>query len=255
MKRKNMISMVTSLALVGVVAVGGTLALLTRTSNEVNNTFTVGAGYEAKDILLTEAGVKQVTNGDYVAVDQVTSRDDEVMIGEEGAETSFQIEEGQYRYESNSYDKLIGGTTIYKDPRVSIEPGTIPSWVVVRIDNVDDAFEGSKFTSSDWYKVNESEGTYTLGAVINDTDITAGYYIYQGVVETSQNWTHLPALFTSLDVADGVTSANAIGNMNLKAGLIQYAGDGTAESKSVTTDGFDIQTIMTEVVGQLTIDG
>ena len=46
MKRKNIVAMVTSLALVGVVAVGGTLALLTAQTNNVVNTFAVGKGYD-----------------------------------------------------------------------------------------------------------------------------------------------------------------------------------------------------------------
>lgn len=60
MKRKNMATMVTCIALVGAVAVGGTLALLSQGSNTVTNTFTVGKGYnqDTPDLSLDEAPVR-----------------------------------------------------------------------------------------------------------------------------------------------------------------------------------------------------
>lgn len=62
MTKKRIATMATCIALVGAVAVGGTLALLTRESNTVTNTFTVGTGYKEGDLSLREHDVNQVLN-------------------------------------------------------------------------------------------------------------------------------------------------------------------------------------------------
>lgn len=96
MKRKNMISMVTSLALVGVVAVGGTLALLTSNTDTVTNTFAIGNGYGENALTLDEAPVAQVTTG----TDNFGGYD----------------ATGGERVKKNDYLNLVADTTLDKDP-------------------------------------------------------------------------------------------------------------------------------------------
>ena len=49
MKKRKLMMTIMSLALVLVVAVGGTLAYLSDQSNQVTNTFNVGSGYEEEE--------------------------------------------------------------------------------------------------------------------------------------------------------------------------------------------------------------
>ena len=63
MTKKRFATMATCIALVGAVAVGGTLALLASESKQLTNTFTVGNNYESGDFLLKEHDVTQTTSG------------------------------------------------------------------------------------------------------------------------------------------------------------------------------------------------
>ena len=65
MTKKRIATMATCIALVGAVAVGGTLALLTSESKQLTNTFTVGSDYnsDGSDFLLKENGVDHVLDG------------------------------------------------------------------------------------------------------------------------------------------------------------------------------------------------
>lgn len=176
MKRKNMISMVTSLALVGVVAVGGTLALLVSNTDTVTNTFTVGKGYndENPDLILDEAKVKQVTDT------------------EEGTIGDY-IETTDPRVEGNAYNNLVADATLAKDPQFHIDEDcqVATSWIVAKISGVNTNPEATtlKFTdvndedldnnavTGTWYKVTKSGDTYTYNEVtLNNID--NGVYIY-----------------------------------------------------------------------------
>lgn len=232
MKRKNMISMVTSLALVGVVAVGGTLALLSQKANDVTNTFTVGQGYDAADIKLSEADVVQETDGSYTGLQETTREDDYVLtIGT------------QKRFESNKYKNLVNGTTIDKDPIVTIDANTVDSWVVAYIDEVDEAFTGSQFQDDNnlWYKVTKTGANWDVAASpVANTNIAEGYYIYKTVVEKSEVVWNSPALFTELNVTIAEDDSD-VTTMNVKAGLVQFVG---TEKDATKLDQTEINTVM-----------
>ena len=177
MKRKNIVAMVTSLALVGVVAVGGTLALLTAQTNNVVNTFAVGKGYDQSepnpDVYLDEAQVTQSTEaatlGDYVE----TTGD---------------------RVESNTYNKLVEDAFLAKDPQFHIAEKcqVAESWIVAKVSgfNSDPSKTTLKFTdvtdetvtAGVWYKITE-EG-YEAVTTGNMGD---GYYIYSVAVKPGES--------------------------------------------------------------------
>lgn len=183
MKRKNMISMVTSLALVGVVAVGGTLALLSTPSNDVRNTFTVGSGYHTnhQDLTLDEAPVKQVTTG--------------TGIGN-------YVEDTGDRREENEYNNLVENAVLAKDPQfhIAADCEVATSWVVAKISgvNTNPTATTLKFTDVDdtdlendavagtWYKVTKSGDTYKYEAV-SLTNIGNGVYIYDQGLAASES--------------------------------------------------------------------
>lgn len=95
MKKKILVSVVATSLLIGSV-IGGTLAYLTDTTQQVTNTFTVGQ----VDISLTE------TEGD------ITTDNGKVIA------SSF---------------KMIPGNSIAKDPTVTVEAGSEASWLFVEI--------------------------------------------------------------------------------------------------------------------------
>lgn len=194
MKRKNMISMVTSLALVGVVAIGGTLALLTQPSNTVDNIFTVGKGYTASDIKLDEDKVHQVTEV-------------ENFGGYEGNNVAV-----AQRVTGNTYADLVVGTTLDKDPTFRIVEGaTSPkSWFVAEVEGVTD--NAGKLSVSGveadngWYEVSFEDGVYSYTPVTEGSQIKDDtYYIYDTAISAGQE---TDPLFTQLTVLAGAKGAD-----------------------------------------------
>lgn len=187
MTKKRFATMATCIALVGAVAVGGTLALLTAPSNDVTNTFAVGEGYPTPPVgesvlTLDEAPVTQLANGDYIATSGDRDKD------------------------GISYAELVDGTTLAKDPTFHLMAGSPKSWIVAEIGTVDEAFTGSKFTANGWYKV-AGEGTelspYTATPVTTGTPITKGLYIYGKTINGGVNTS---ALFEALKYDEQTTS-------------------------------------------------
>lgn len=204
MKRKNMISMVTSLALVGVVAVGGTLALLSTQSNDVSNTFTVGSGYHTdhQDLTLDEAPVRQVTTG--------------TGIGN-------YVEDTGDRLEGNAYNNLVENAFLAKDPQFHIADDceVATSWVVAKVSgfnsekgkttlkftDVEDETEATpenKLVKGIWYKVSKEGATYSYTPVTLE-NMGNGIYIYDQGLSAGQS---TDDLFQQLQVDTFVAGQN-----------------------------------------------
>lgn len=216
MKRKNMAAMVTSIALVGAVAVGGTLALLSWESNPVTNTFTVGQGYKAKDVILNEAPVRQELAG---------------------AKLGSYVEIDGTRVEGNAYNNLIEDATVAKDPQFHIDSncGVKYSWIVAKVEGFNTTVEGLetdgttlKFTDvidtdmendavagGVWYKVTKEGDTYDYDVVVNPTtgedgvvtpsNMGNGIYIYSKPLQKGQSTADL---FQELQVDEFVAGSN-----------------------------------------------
>lgn len=202
MTKKRIGTMAACLALVGAVAVGGTLALLTAPSNDVTNTFAVGEGFNdpKNALVLNESPVTQLANGDYVSA-------------------------AGSRVESNDYDQLVAGGTLFKDPKFDLTDGPT-SWIVAYIDQVDNKLSGN--LNDNWIKVSVSDGTYSTS---EDKTITGGtYYIYNTTVNKDTN---IPALFTKLTVGDKATGAFTA--MNIKGCAVQAVGDNQTVDAAVDT--------------------
>lgn len=126
MKRKNMATMVACIALVGAVAVGGTLALLSQGSKVLTNTFTAGANYEAGDFVLKEHGVNQVF-----------TEEEGYVYGSYKQDTNpANIKDGTEGKEGNTYGEIVPGTVLDKDPWFELVHGdkeTPDSWIVARL--------------------------------------------------------------------------------------------------------------------------
>lgn len=234
MKRKNMISMVTSLALVGVVAVGGTLALLTSQTESLQNTFAVGNGYDQDgepDFILQENEVTQAPDGSYIK-----KTDPAEVLTPNGQD----------------YSNLVSDTTLFKNPFFTLRNGggddTNPpeSWVVAKIDYNDvqdmkaaNITFSAESVSTDWYlvKATKSDATWTYDAstavtaqVLNnlkaDTENEKYYFVYKNVLEVDDK---TDPLFTELSVGT-VTAKTEATNLDVFGVAVQYVEGAALES-------------------------
>lgn len=209
MTKKRFATMATCIALVGAVAVGGTLALLTAPSNTVTNTFTVGEGYpepgpDEHVLTLDENIPTQDAAGNYIS-------------GTSRTESGFE------------YADLVDGTTLAKDPTFHLLAESPESWIVAEIGTVDAAFNGSKFTANGWYKVTLGEnGKYTATAVTADTPITDGLYIYGNTINGGGSTS---ALFNTLSYSGDTKPADLV----IKGCAVQAVGDGQTVDTAVDT--------------------
>lgn len=106
MKKKNMLMMALSVCMVGVVAVGGTLAYLTDTDDQVKNTFTFAGNIEVE---LTEAEPK----GD---LGDAKAKWDATQNGVQ-------------------YTNVVKGQTLPKEPKIELTKYTVDTYVFAKIDN------------------------------------------------------------------------------------------------------------------------
>ena len=148
MQKKNVLTMALSVSLVGVIAVGGTLAFLTSTTEKVTNTFTGSAG--------------------------ITMTLDEAPVDEDGHATSGN------RVTSNEYENILPGVKYDKDPTVTLT--SIPTggvYVFARIDGLDATKEANGYTvsadlSNQWKKVStDDEGVDGIYVYIGNTATAA----------------------------------------------------------------------------------
>lgn len=103
MNKKKMAMSITSVALVGAVVVGGTLAYLSDKSNMVTNTFNVGSGYTEEDGHI----------GLWLDEKDVTDPAKRTEIG-------------------NEYEELLPGSIVEKDPTFHLTTGSTDSYVLLR---------------------------------------------------------------------------------------------------------------------------
>lgn len=217
MKRKNMAAMVTSIALVGAVAVGGTLALLSQPSNNVTNIFTVGAGYDADEIKLDEDTVSQEISGANLG-------------GYKGNNVAV-----ENRVDGNTYSNLVANTTLDKDPTFRIvddedEKVSPKSWFVAKVDGLT-ANAGKLSVSgvkadNGWYEVSFAEGEYTYTPVTAGNQIKEGsWYIYDTAISAGEA---TDPLFTQLHV-DAVTAGTNPANIVISGTAVEAVGAATFE--------------------------
>ena len=203
MTKKRIATMATCIALVGAVAVGGTLALLSAQSNNVTNTFTVGKGYDQSepnpDFYLDEAKVAQVTEGDNIG---------------------GYAETDDARVESNEYANIVANAYLAKDPQfhISSDCEVAHSWIVAKVSgfNTDPTATTLKFTdvtdetvegvvAGSWYKVTKSGNTYSYEPVDSVEDMGNGVYIYSASLTAGQS---TKDLFQQLQVDAFVAGKN-----------------------------------------------
>lgn len=215
MKKNKIVMSVISGLLVAAVAVGGTLAYLSDTSNQVTNTFNVGTGYI----------------------------DDDVHQGLWLDEVDITKDDGSRTEKGNDYLDLLPGDEVEKDPTFHITKGSVESYVIARVTGVQDAMAaGYIFKDADgevgfndvWVKVADLNGS-TVDPTFGGAD---GYYIYCGedgapiTVDASKAEAdvNLVPMFNTVELNGDITDLAAVAKQTVKVqGVAVQADNNTAE--------------------------
>ena len=221
--KKKVVAAIMSVALVAAVGIGGTLAYLSSTSNDVTNTFTVGKGYDFDD------------------GKQALIIDEQELGGTADDRTQ----------EDQTYENMTPGYVETKDPTARLRAGSVESYVFLHVKGVDaledvtkpdengtpvQAYDISGWDTSYWMKVADADGelleTPALGM---DGD---GYYVanngatvnYEDITPEGEYLQVGNAIFTTVTMNPAVaevteSEGTEIGNITVEACAVQYSED------------------------------
>lgn len=216
MNKKKLITMLTALALVGAIGVGATLAYLSDKTAELTNTF------------------KFAENGIGIELDEATIGDDNKAVDHDNDRTP--AGGGQ------TYDNIIPGMEMDKDPTVTITANSLNCNVFVSVKNAnaEEVLKINDFNAKAWAEVNPAD--YGLKAADNTK-----YYVYQGekatgtveendsfkVVPNATTDTVLEDVFQTLTVGTDVTADTTFTDIVIKAAAVQA--DSCADNDAAKT--------------------
>lgn len=199
MKKTKLLTTLGAVALIGAIGVGSTFAYLSANTGTVRNTFTVG-DVQFDETLgggLTESEVVKDTDGDYVIKDE----------NKKWTETEI------------TYDDIVAGSNLYKDPTVHIAADSEDCWVFAKVVNTN-----AKLTinyCNDWEDVTD---TYCRLKRLDPDEL--GYKVYAKVDKVEKNTTDVQhsTIFDSVDVAANVTGDDDFTPITIDACAVQAAG-------------------------------
>lgn len=202
MKKRKVVTLLASLALVAVVGVGGTLAYLSDQTQTLTNRFTMTD--KGINIGLDEAAVKKEADGDFVVNNDVDRLD--------ASEVAKQQE----------YEGVLPNTTLPKDPTVTVKATSDACYVFVSVKDENDDLTIADLDETNWIQVTLNDYGLT-----GDEDTT--YYRYKDMVPSSTSNIKLPEVFTKVNVGTG-TKQNGetvlnLTNIVVKASAVQAAGE------------------------------
>ena len=234
MKKQKVATAVTCCALVGAIAIGGTLALLSTGPKTLKNTFTVGNAYKDTDFLLKENAVNQVFASkpgyNYGSYEQDTT-EARVIEGKTDEETAPGV----------GYNDIVANTTLDKNPWFELkEDADVPdAWVVAKVEgmnalNLKNISIDDNSASTGWRVVNvvkdeeTKKETYTLGDPVTKENLTDGnYFVYMTKLDASDNSNYkTSSLFTKLH-AGSVTTGITDVPLKVKGVAVQALADDT----------------------------
>lgn len=210
MTKKRFGTMAACLALVGAVAVGGTLALLSTPSNTLTNTFAVGPDYPDDDgkiaLELREHDVQKDLDTDNYGGYSATEN---WKMDDSGAYTDI------------DYTQIVEGTTLAKDPQFHLVAESPNSWIVAEIDGLEE-LDGKLdvsaiLTDNKWYHL--VNGQWEI--VDSAEDVTDGYYMYGETVAANGTTDPLFTQLTATNVVDNNGDAIELGNIVVKGVAVQ----------------------------------
>lgn len=195
MKKTKLLTTLGAVALIGAIGVGSTFAYLSATTQTVTNTFTVGnVSFDGLNGGLTESLVARDRTGNYVDADGVA-----------------------WSVTENTYENLVAGEDLYKDPTVHIAANSEDCWVYAKIVNTNPALTITY--SGDWKDVTEA---YKAAKNIT-VDIDYVVYAKEDKVVKSTEVTN-STIFTNVHVGDTVTGGTTFDPITVKACAVQAAG-------------------------------
>lgn len=244
MKKKQIAQLGVALGLVGAIGVGGTLALMTQTSNAVVNTFTVGNALVDGDITLDEAKMKNAEEGagGVYEVSRTNPSDD----------SGYEYNKlgGTERVQANHYVDLQPDDDIYKDPTVHIAKDTADCYVFINVSGIDDlASKGLTVdeknnylkVASNTYKWVPMEDTTTAGmdGIYYLAD-ASGQVLVVNSEKAAQNYMVFESLNATADMYNegGVSKITAEDNITVTACAVQAKGTDFESAKQALPEEF-----------------
>ena len=226
MTKKRIATLATCIALVGTVAVGGTLALLSSNTATLTNTFTIGNGYPTQALTLDEDRVAQVTTGTlnfggYEAVD----KDNDRVAGQ-------------------AYANLVADTTLDKDPTFHLAAESPNSWIIAKVEGVNElkakdiTINGELPGDYGWYKMNTETGEAT--EIKSYAELVNCYYVTKTTIAAGAS---TDDLFEELKVGtdvnrDAALDSIVVSGVAVEAVTDDWAKDGAAVVAQAKTAGF-----------------
>lgn len=184
-KTRKMLAMLLSMMLVAVVAIGGTYAYLTSTTETVVNTFTVGS----VNITLDETDVDV-----------------------------YGVKDGDTRVTENTY-KLIPGHTYVKDPIVHVTAGSEKCWLFVKVvDEIaaiqDTTKVADQMAAKGWSVIDATNGIYAYAEIVDASAAAKDVPVFDnfkvlGTAEVAQYEDETIEITAYAVQADGFTTAQA----------------------------------------------
>lgn len=209
MNKKKLMTTFGSLALVGAVAVGATLAYFSDTTGPVTNTFNMTQGL---DIELDESD-------------------------QSGTNYKNDTTATKLRVTSNTYNNVAPGQTLYKDPQVTVVNYETPQWVFMSVkENGNVTVDQYNKGSGAWTELTSGvEGVKVFYMEVTSTTPDAHSGVDTNYVAPGKQ---LPKLFTNVTVIDTDDASLDLGDIKVKAATIQKEGFDTAQDAyNVTKDG------------------
>lgn len=222
MNKKKLGMTISSLALVGAIAVGGTLAYLSDTSSEVKNTFSLT---ENLSIVL-----------------------DEAPVDENGNEISNQKRTG-----GNTYEDLYANQELDKDPTVTLKNNKINQYVFVAVkesSNVDVLQYNTTEHGGDWTEYTNHQNTgIKIFYQLVDIDDAQVDKVDNDEVNGYEEGIQLQSIFEHVKVAN-VESGTELQDILVGAATVQSdgivsSGDKTAEDVAYDQISVDLIKLVT----------
>lgn len=255
MKKQKVATAVTCCALVGAIAIGGTLALLSTGPKTLTNTFTAGANYEDGDFLLKEHGVDPVitetTGYPYGSYQKNGTVIDGDSTGEKG----------------NTYGEIVPGTVLDKDPWFELAHGgkkTPDSWIVARLSKTElydlqqkgitiEGVAGADISEAQWQIVTRDvDGDWTVGDggitketfTVEEYERDYIYFIFDRKLVDNGEGDKTTELFTKLAAGENAVEVNDL-HLTVQGVAVQALSDEDALLSNPGT----INAIMEQALG------
>lgn len=213
MRNKKLLTTLGAVTLIGAIGLGSTLAYLTATTNEVKNTFTMGnvKFNEDLDNGLLEKPVEREDNGTGAYVFSTDTTDGSDWVTE------------------NTYEDLVPGETVPKNPTIFMAADSEDAWLFVLISNYNDAAFDEIKMGDNWVDV--TDDYTTAGNTVADSDRVFAYNTKVTKADTDDD---IVEVFSEVTIADdievpeveeGATEVESpIPDLTIKAFAIQALG-------------------------------